>query len=121
MCIRDRFKKVQPLPSQDGQQLRIRFISQVKIRPPTFTLFVNDRNLVQKNYLTFMRRSLMQEFGFGGIPIRFLVRDAKYQTKKRQSERMGKEMTRKRMFLKQRRQESYARRRIEILNRTHNF
>lgn len=51
----NRFKKVQNAPTEGGNRLKIRFVSQVKSRPPTFVIFVNDKSLFKPNYMRFMR------------------------------------------------------------------
>jgi len=50
---------------------------QIKTRPPTFFLFVNNKNLVSDNFEQFIRNSIIKEFGFVGVPIRILLRDNK--------------------------------------------
>lgn len=51
----NRFKKVQSAPTDSGTKLKIYFVSQVKSRPPTFVVFVNDKTLFKSNYMRFMR------------------------------------------------------------------
>ena len=71
----NRFKKVQNTPTDGGNRLKIRFVSEVKARPPTFVVFVNDKSLFKPNYMRFMRQKLGEEFGLEGTPIRFIVRE----------------------------------------------
>lgn len=69
------YKKVQNLPSENGAKLNIKFISQIKARPPTFYLYVNDRSLMKENYYKRFTNALCEEFGLKGVPIRILLRD----------------------------------------------
>lgn len=69
------YKKVQSLPSENGAKLNIKFISQIKARPPTFYLYVNDRALMKENYYKRFINALSEEFGLKGVPIRILLRD----------------------------------------------
>lgn len=87
------FKKVQSMPSSDGKVLRIRFISQVKTRPPTFSLFVNQKGLIKPNYLQLLKMKLGDQFAMQGVPIRIQLRDdshKKQQKPKEESKTAGK-------------------------------
>ena len=53
------------------------------MRPPTFFLFVNNKNLVTDNFEQFVRNSISKEFGFIGVPLRILIRDNRTQYAKR--------------------------------------
>ena len=77
------FQKVQRMPTEGGKMLKMRYLMQIKTRPPTFFLFVNRKNLVTDNYEHFLRNSLAKEFGFVGTPIRILLRDNRSQYAKR--------------------------------------
>ena len=55
--------------------LKMRYLMQIKVRPPTFFLFVNNKNLVTDNFEQFVRNSIAKEFSFIGVPIRLLIRD----------------------------------------------
>ncbi|KAL4455326.1 hypothetical protein ABPG74_012478 [Tetrahymena malaccensis] len=85
----NRFKKVQNAPTEGGNRLKIRFVSQVKSRPPTFVVFVNDKVLFKPNYMRFMRQKMAEEFGLDGTPLRFIVRetDQKVKNPKKLSEK----------------------------------
>ena len=52
---------------------------QIKTRPPTFFIYVNNKNLVTDNFERFLRNSIAGEFGFEGVPVRILIRDNKMQ------------------------------------------
>jgi GTP-binding protein len=62
-------------PSSSGHRVRIRYATQVDIRPPTFVLFVNDRKHVGKNYLRYLENRLREELAFPEVPIRIVLRD----------------------------------------------
>lgn len=74
----EKFKKIQSLPSEEGEKLKIRFIAQVKVRPPTFAVFINQGSLFKSNYLKFLRRKLSEEFDIEGVPVRIVMRDIEY-------------------------------------------
>jgi len=66
-----------PPPIDKGKQLKIYFITQVSVKPPTFVLFVNDVHLMHFSYKRFIENQLRQNFGFKGTPIHFVVRNRK--------------------------------------------
>ena len=67
------------MPSDMGRTLKLRYIMQIKTRPPTFFIYVNDKNLIDDNFERFLRNSISNEFGFEGCPVRLLIRDSKIQ------------------------------------------
>lgn len=73
------FGRVQQMPNEAGKHLKLRYIMQIKTRPPTFFIYVNNKYLVTDNFERFLRNSLAAEFGFEGVPIRILIRDNKMQ------------------------------------------
>ncbi len=68
---------VQQPPSDRGRQLRIYYVTQASVKPPTFVLFVNDRQLVHFSYRRYIENKLREAFGFVGTPIHFVVRERK--------------------------------------------
>ena len=68
---------VNPPPTKKGKQLKILFVTQVGIAPPTFIIFVNDPELMHFSYLRFIENRLRESFGFEGTPIRLVVRARK--------------------------------------------
>lgn len=78
----DSFKKVQNLPSEHGSLLKIKYITQIKARPPTFYVFVNDKSLMKENYYKNFSNSLSEEFKMNGVPIRIIFRDKHLKAKK---------------------------------------
>lgn len=65
---------VQP-PSDKGRRLKIRYMTQTGVRPPTFVLFVNDMNLMHFSYERYLINTLRSNFGFEGTPIRFVLKE----------------------------------------------
>lgn len=65
------------MPSDAGRTLKLRYIMQIKTRPPTFFVYANDKNLIDDNFERFLRNSIADEFGFEGVPVRLLLRDNK--------------------------------------------
>lgn len=63
------------MPSQKGESLKIKFITQLKIRPPCFSVFVNDIELFFKSHETFIKKMLIKEFRLRNTAIRFILRD----------------------------------------------
>jgi len=66
---------VTPPPSDRGRALKIYYITQVSAKPPTFVLFVNDKELMHYSYQRFIENKLRHAFGFGGTPLRFITRN----------------------------------------------
>ena len=67
---------VQP-PTDKGKRLKIYYMTQVSIKPPTFAVFVNSKKLFHFSYERYLVNKLRQEFGFKGTPIRILIRERK--------------------------------------------
>lgn len=61
-------------PVRSGRQLKIKYVTQTGTRPPTFTLFVNDPELVHFSYERFLMNQLRKDYGFTGVPIRLRYR-----------------------------------------------
>ncbi|CAD8201773.1 unnamed protein product [Paramecium pentaurelia] len=110
----NKFKKIQSLPSEDGDKLKIRFIAQIKVRPPTFALFINQGSLFKNSYLKFLRKKLSEEFDISGVPIRLVLRDIAYAKEKKTLER-DNEMTVADLLLKRRRIARLAKQKLEKL------
>lgn len=68
---------LQEPPSDKGRKLRIYYITQASVKPPTFVLFVNDKNLMHFSYLRYIENQIRETFGFMGTPLRFVVRERK--------------------------------------------
>ena len=67
---------VQP-PSDRGKRLKIYYMTQVSIKPPTFIVFVNNIELMHFSYERYLINTLRNNFGFEGTPIRFIIRERK--------------------------------------------
>lgn len=65
---------VQP-PSDKGKRLKIYYMTQSGVKPPTFVVFVNDEELMHYSYLRYLENQLRKSFGFEGTPIRFIIRE----------------------------------------------
>ncbi len=65
---------MQQPPAEKGRQLKIYYMTQVGVKPPTFVIFVNDRELMHFSYRRYIENQLRQNFGFMGTPIHFIVR-----------------------------------------------
>ena len=68
---------MQQPPTDKGKRLKIFYITQVGIKPPTFVLFVNDKNLMHYSYTRYIENKIREAFGFKGTPLRFYVRERK--------------------------------------------
>lgn len=110
-----RFLKVENLPSDEGDKLKIKFITQVKTRPPTFVIFVNSKRLFKTNYMKFMKTNLTTEFGLTGVPVRILVRDTTHQKVKRRLEIRRNNRRMKKMLLRRNSQYSLAKEKLAKL------
>ena len=68
---------LQQPPSDKGKRLRIYYTTQVAVRPPTFVIFVNDKELMHFSYLRYLENQIRDTFGFVGTPLKFFVRERK--------------------------------------------
>lgn len=68
---------MQQPPSDKGKRLRIYYITQVSVKPPTFVLFVNDKELMHFSYTRYIENKIREAFGFKGTPLKFIVRERK--------------------------------------------
>ena len=66
---------VQQTPQDKGKKLRIYYMTQVSVKPPTFVLFVNDKQLTHFSYTRFLENRLREVFGFRGTDIVLLYRE----------------------------------------------
>ena len=62
-------------PSDKGRRLKLFYITQASVSPPTFVLFVNDRELMHFSYTRYIENQIRENFGFAGTPIRFIIRE----------------------------------------------
>lgn len=68
---------LQQPPSDKGKRLRIYYSTQVAVKPPTFVIFVNDKELMHFSYLRYLENQIRDTFGFVGTPLKFFVRERK--------------------------------------------
>lgn len=62
-------------PSDKGKQLRIFYGTQAAVKPPTFVLFINDKELMHFSYERYLENRIREYFNFEGTPIRFIFRE----------------------------------------------
>jgi len=62
-------------PSSSGRRLKIYYVTQQAIRPPTFIFFVNDKTLMHFSYERYLQNHFRKSFGFEGTPLRFIIRE----------------------------------------------
>lgn len=65
---------VQP-PSDKGKKLKIYYMTQASVKPPTFVLFINNIDLMHYSYQRYLENQLRKSFGFEGTPLRFILRE----------------------------------------------
>jgi GTP-binding protein len=63
-----------PTPTDKGRRLKITYVTQVSVKPPTFVLFVNDPELLHFSYKRYLENQIRDAFGFKGTPIRIIAR-----------------------------------------------
>ena len=63
-----------PPPLVEGRRLRIRYMTQIKTRPPTFALFVSRPADLPESYLRYLTTGLRNDFGLWGVPVRMVMR-----------------------------------------------
>ncbi len=68
---------MQQPPSDKGRRLRLYYITQVSVKPPTFVIFVNDKELMHFSYTRYIENQVRETFGFRGTPLRFIIRERK--------------------------------------------
>ncbi len=64
-------------PSDKGKRLRLYYITQVSVKPPTFVIFVNDKELMHFSYTRYIENKIREAFGFSGTPLKFIIRERK--------------------------------------------
>ncbi len=64
-------------PADKGRRLKIYYMTQVAVKPPTFVLFVNDKELTHFSYTRYIENRLRDAFGFKGTPLKMIIRERK--------------------------------------------
>ena len=68
---------MQQPPSDKGKRLRIYYTTQVAVKPPTFVIFVNDKELMHFSYTRYLENRIRETFGFRGTALKFIIRERK--------------------------------------------
>ncbi|MCI8939535.1 MAG: ribosome biogenesis GTPase Der [Dorea sp.] len=68
---------MQQPPSDKGKRLKIYYITQVSVKPPTFVIFVNDKELMHFSYTRYLENKIREAFGFKGTSLKFFIRERK--------------------------------------------
>ena len=68
---------MQQPPTDKGKRLKLYYITQVAVKPPTFVIFVNDKNLMHFSYTRYIENRIRESFGFKGVPLKFIIRERK--------------------------------------------
>lgn len=68
---------LQQPPSDKGKRLKLFYITQVSVKPPTFVIFVNDKELMHFSYTRYLENRIRDTFGFRGTSLKFIIRERK--------------------------------------------
>ena len=68
---------MQQPPSDKGKRLKIYYVTQVAVKPPTFVIFVNDKELMHFSYTRYLENKIREAFGFRGTSLKFIIRERK--------------------------------------------
>ncbi len=68
---------MQQPPSDKGKRLKINYTTQVAVKPPTFVIFVNDKELMHFSYTRYLENRIRDTFGFRGTALKFIIRERK--------------------------------------------
>lgn len=68
---------LQQPPSDKGKRLKLYYITQVAVKPPTFVIFVNDKELMHFSYTRYIENKIREAFGFAGTSLKFIIRERK--------------------------------------------
>ena len=68
---------LQQPPSDKGRRLKIYYMTQVSVKPPTFVIFVNDKKLMHFSYTRYLENRIRESFGFRGTSLKFIIRERK--------------------------------------------
>lgn len=66
---------MQQPPTDKGKRLRLFYITQASVKPPTFVIFVNYKELMHFSYTRYIENKIREAFGFNGTPLRFIIRE----------------------------------------------
>ncbi len=65
---------INPPPTDKGRRLRLNYVTQVSVKPPTIVFFVNDPELMHFSYERYLENKIRAAFGFAGTPLRLFTR-----------------------------------------------
>ncbi|MBB2182999.1 ribosome biogenesis GTPase Der [Lachnospiraceae bacterium MD1] len=68
---------LQQPPSDKGKRLKLYYITQVSVKPPTFVIFVNNKELMHFSYTRYIENKIREAFGFAGTSLKFIIRERK--------------------------------------------
>ncbi len=68
---------LQQPPSDKGRRLKLFYMTQVSVKPPTFVIFVNDKELMHFSYVRYLENKIRDAFGFKGTSLKFIIRERK--------------------------------------------
>lgn len=66
---------MQQPPSDKGKRLKIYYMTQVSVKPPTFVIFVNNKELMHFSYTRYLENKIRDTFGFRGTALKFIIRE----------------------------------------------
>ena len=66
---------LQQPPSDRGRRLKIFYMTEVAVKPPTFVIFVNDKELMHFSYVRYLENRIRDAFGFAGTSLKFIIRE----------------------------------------------
>jgi GTP-binding protein len=75
--IMTRAVSMQQPPTDKGKRLKLFYITQTGVKPPTFVIFVNDKELMHFSYVRYIENQIRDTFGFNGTPLKFIIRERK--------------------------------------------
>ena len=65
----------QPPSDRQANNLKLYYMTQVAVKPPTFVIFVNDKELMHFSYVRYLENRIRESFGFKGTALKFLIRE----------------------------------------------
>ena len=66
---------LQQPPTDKGKRLKLYYMTQVAVKPPTFVIFVNDKQLMHFSYVRYLENKIRETFGFRGTALKFIIRE----------------------------------------------
>ncbi len=71
---------MQQPPTDKGKRLKLFYITQVGVKPPSFVIFVNDKELMHFSYTRYIENKIRDSFGFKGTSLKFIIRERKEES-----------------------------------------